>query len=117
GLGASALSMLLGKDSRVQASTQKLAGYRGLPGLPNLPVKAKRVIFLCMAGGPSHLETFDEKPILAKLHGQPMPESYTKGQPIAQLQGQKLTAYGPLFKFSKCGQSGQSISDLLPWHQ
>src|SRR5215469_11185546 len=47
--------------------------------------KAKRVIFLCMAGGPTHLETLDFKPKLAELHGQPMPESYTKGQPIAQL--------------------------------
>ncbi|MDA7898803.1 DUF1501 domain-containing protein, partial [bacterium] len=45
--------------------------------------KAKRVIFLCMAGGPSHLETLDYKPTLAKMHGQPMPESITKGQPIA----------------------------------
>ena len=52
--------------------------------------KAKRVIFLCMAGGPSHLETLDYKPTLAKMHGQPMPESITKGQPIAQLQGKAL---------------------------
>ena len=49
--------------------------------------KAKRVIFLCMAGGPSHLETLDHKPTLAKMHGQAMPESITKGQPIAQLKG------------------------------
>ena len=49
--------------------------------------KAKRVIWLYMAGGPSHLETFDYKPKLAELSGKPMPESITKGQPIAQLQG------------------------------
>ena len=54
------------------------------------PPKAKRIIYLYMAGGPSHLETFDYKPKLAEMHGQPMPESFTKGQPIAQLQGQKL---------------------------
>src|SRR5947199_10438075 len=47
--------------------------------------KARRVIWLYMAGGPSHLETFDYKPALAKMHGQPMPESFTRGQPIAQL--------------------------------
>ena len=57
--------------------------------------KAKRVIWLTMAGGPSHLETFDYKPKLAELHGQPMPESFTKGQQIAQLQGQKLICFGP----------------------
>ena len=76
--------------------------------------KAKRVIFLCMAGGPSHLETFDYKPELAKMSGKPMPESFTKGQPIAQLQGAKLKCQGPLVDFRKHGQSGQMISDYLP---
>ena len=75
------------------------------------------MIFLCMAGGPSHLETFDYKPELARLDGKPMPESYTKGQPIAQLQGQTLKCQGPLTKFGQYGQSGQTISDYLPWHQ
>src|SRR5262245_4779533 len=76
--------------------------------------KAKRVIFLYMSGGPSHLETFDPKPELAKLHGQPMPESFTKGQPIAQLQNAKLSCLGPQMKFNKCGKSGQEISELFP---
>jgi hypothetical protein len=76
--------------------------------------KAKRVIFLCMAGGPTHLETLDYKPKLAELHGQPMPESFTKGQPIAQLQGQKLNCYGPQFGFKKFGASGQEICELFP---
>ncbi|MCB0188870.1 MAG: DUF1501 domain-containing protein, partial [Caldilineaceae bacterium] len=49
-----------------------------------------------MAGGPSHLETFDYKPKLAEMDGQPMPESFTKGQPIAQLQGAALKCLGPL---------------------
>ena len=58
--------------------------------------KAKRVIHLCMAGGPSHLETLDYKPTLAQRHGEPMPESITDGQPIAQLQGAKsLRVLGP----------------------
>ncbi len=89
----------------------------GLPGFPHHPPKAKRVIFLCMAGGPSHLETFDYKPQLDKLNGQPMPQSFTKGQPIAQLQGQALKVQGHLTKFKKYGQAGQYISDFLPWHQ
>ena len=108
---------MLGKESARGATASSPAGYRGLPGLPHFAAKAKRVIFLCMAGGPSHLETFDYKPKLAELHNQPMPESYTKGQPIAQLQDQELKAYGPMFKFDRYGKSGQWISELLPWQQ
>ena len=67
-----------------------------------------------MAGGPSHFETFDHKPKLAEMHGQPMPESFTAGQPIAQLQGQTLKCQAPLFKFQRYGQSGQEISEVLP---
>ena len=81
---------------------------------PHFPAKAKRVIFLCMAGGPSHLETFDYKPMLAKLHGKPMPPEFTKGQPIAQLQGAALTCYGPQTSFKSYGKSGTEISDFLP---
>ncbi len=78
------------------------------------PAKCKRVIFLYMAGGPSHLETFDNKPELAKLHGTPMPESFTKGQQLAQLQGKELKCFGPQYAFQRFGQSGQEISELFP---
>jgi hypothetical protein len=67
-----------------------------------------------MAGGPSQFETFDHKPGLAALDGRPMPESYTKGQPIAQLQNEKLTVLRPLASFTRHGQSGQEISHFLP---
>ncbi len=76
--------------------------------------KIKRVIVLTMAGGPSHLETFDPKPDLAKLDGQPMPESFTKGQPIAQLQGQQLKCLAPQHPFKKFGESGQEIAEVFP---
>ncbi|MDE2642250.1 MAG: DUF1501 domain-containing protein [Verrucomicrobiota bacterium] len=112
GLGATALASLAKPDWLSAASKPNSIG--GLPGLPHLAAKAKRVIFLCMAGGPSHLETFDYKPELARLDGQPMPESFTKGQPIAQLQNTKLKCLGPLFPFRRHGQSGQQISDMLP---
>ena len=112
GLGATALASLAKPDWLSAASEPNSIG--GLPGLPHLAAKAKRVIFLCMAGGPSHLETFDYKPELALLDGQPMPESFTKGQPIAQLQNTKLKCLGPLFPFRRHGQSGQQISDMLP---
>ena len=87
----------------------------GAMGLPHHAARAKRVIFLCMAGGPSHLETFDYKPKLDEMNGKPMPESFTKGQPIAQLQGKKLNGQGHLTNFKKHGESGQYVSDFLPW--
>ena len=107
GIGSVALNSLLAQDASSKDT--------GVAGLPDLPVRAKRVIFLCMAGGPSHLETFDYKPKLDELHGKPMPESFTKGQPIAQLQGQQLKVQGHMTKFKEYGKSGQLISDFLPW--
>jgi hypothetical protein len=116
GLGAAALSMLLGKEAAA-IDAPSAGSYRGLPHLPHHTPRVKRVIFLCMAGGPSHLETFDYKPELARLDGQPMPESFTAGQPIAQLQNQELRVQGPLVGFKQYGANGQWISDFLPWHQ
>ncbi|MEM7454996.1 MAG: DUF1501 domain-containing protein [Planctomycetota bacterium] len=83
------------------------------------PPRIKRVIHLCMAGGPSHLETLDYKPALAELDGEPMPKSFTEGQQIAQLQGQRdnLKIMGPQHPFTECGDSGQSICDILPFTQ
>jgi hypothetical protein len=67
-----------------------------------------------MAGGPSHLETWDHKPKLAEMHGKPMPESFTKGKQIAQLQGQKLTCYGPQLGFKRFGKTGVELCELFP---
>jgi hypothetical protein len=67
-----------------------------------------------MAGGPSQVESFDPKPELKKLDGQPFPESLTKGQQLAQLQGTVLKARGSFVDFKKHGRSGQEISDLFP---
>ncbi len=106
-LGSAALSALMARDAQAANEHRPLPHHRP---------RVKRVIYLYMSGGPSHLETFDEKPVLAKMHGQAMPESFTKGQPIAQLQGQKLTCQGPMIGFHKHGESGQVISDFLPWH-
>ncbi len=88
--------------------------WQGIVRPLHFPARAKRVIHLYMSGGPSHLETLDYKPKLAELSGQPMPESITKGQPIAQLQGAKLTCFGPQHAFAKFGQSQQEISTIFP---
>ncbi len=115
GLGATALASLLeSSTSGGEPPSNAPGASRGIVNPLHYPPKAKRVIWLCMAGGMSHLESFDSKPALAQLHGQPMPESYTKGQPIAQLQGQQLKCFAPQFAFSKCGKSGQEISEMFP---
>ncbi|MFP6612485.1 MAG: DUF1501 domain-containing protein [Pirellulales bacterium] len=116
GLGSAALASLLRRDLTAAAPDSRVAS-RGVVEPLHFTPKAKRVIFLCMAGGPSHLETFDYKPKLAEMDGKPMPDSYTKGQPIAQLQGQALRCLGPQFKFSRSGKSGQEIADILPHTQ
>jgi hypothetical protein len=67
-----------------------------------------------MAGGPSHLETFDPKPKLAEMDGKPMPESFTKGQQLAQLQGKPLNCFGPQHKFAKFGKNQIEICELFP---
>jgi hypothetical protein len=93
------------------------AGAAGWPGAVqplHLPARAKRVIWLYMAGGMTHLDTFDHKPKLAAMNGQPMPESFTKGQQIAQLQGQALNCLGPQHPFARAGHSGQEISTVFP---
>jgi hypothetical protein len=107
GLGLFALNSFF--TQRAQAA--------GTPGVVNplhFPAKARRVIFLYQAGGPSHLETFDNKPKLAGMHAQPMPDSFTKGQQIAQLQGKPLICFGPQYGFRKFGKSGQEICELFP---
>ncbi|HUE71684.1 MAG TPA: DUF1501 domain-containing protein [Pirellulaceae bacterium] len=117
-LGATALASLLAPawigHRATAADSDPLRQSRGiLSALHHVP-KIKRVIILTMAGGPSHLETFDYKPKLAEMHGEPMPESFTKGQPIAQLQGAKLNCFGPQHPFKKFGESGQQIAEIFP---
>jgi hypothetical protein len=123
GTGAIALasllnpSLLFGSESApspVGAGAPRVPSYRGVVNPLHFAPKAKRVIWLGMAGGPSHLETFDYKPKLAEMAGKPMPESFTKGQPIAQLQGQQLKCYPPQWEFKRFGKCGAQICELFP---
>ncbi len=111
GLGSLALGLLLGPKRLWSEAADK---WRGVVEPLHFVPKAKRVIHIYQAGGPSHLELFDYKPKLAEMNDQPMPESFTKGQPIAQLQNQQLRCFGPQHPFQRFGQSGQEISALLP---
>src|SRR5580698_8606612 len=110
GLGVLALNSLLNRQLLAAA----VDASRGVVNPLHHAAKAKRVIYLYQAGGPSHLETFDYKPKLAEMSGKPMPESFTQGQQIAQLQGQKLICLGPTHGFRRFGQSGQMICELFP---
>ncbi len=113
GVGALALGSLLARNGLADDGVQVPRWSGSLGELHHAP-RVKRVIFLTMAGGMSHLETLDNKPKLAEMNGKPMPESFTKGQPIAQLQGKALTCLGPQHPFGKHGESGQEISSIFP---
>jgi hypothetical protein len=110
GVGAIALSSIF---STARAGEPGASATGGILARPHVSPKAKRVIFMVMAGGASHLELWDNKPELAKRHGEPMPESITKGQPIAQLQGAKLTCFAPQWGFKKHGQAGIEMNELF----
>src|ERR1700747_1998171 len=106
GLGVAALGELLAKSGYAAADPLS-------PKQPHFPPKAKRVIYLFMAGAPSHLELLDYKPQLAKFDGTLPPADLLKGYRTAFINpNSKLL--GPRFKFAKYGQSGAEISELLP---
>ena len=110
GLGALALAAL----NTPAQSAPRTERWRGVVNPPHHPPKVRRIIHLCMAGGPSHLETLDPKPALKRLHGQPFPESFTRGQQLAQLQNTELRARGPFTEFRRWGRSGQEMATLFP---
>ncbi len=109
GLGAAALAELIGAPA---AAATSQAGPL-TPKAPHFPAKAKSVIYLFMAGAPSHLELFDNKPELAKWDGKLPPAELLKGYRAAFINpNSKLL--GPKFKFDKYGKCGAELSELLP---
>ncbi len=115
GIGGLALASLLNPTLLSAAAAAARKDKWNGAALPlDYPQKVKRVIWLSMAGGPSHLETFDYKPKLAQMHGEPMPQSFTDGKQIAQLQGQKLICFGPQHGFKKFGRNGTEVCELFP---
>lgn len=120
GVGSIALTALLADRqiaNGVQAAeSHNPAGRNPLQPKPShFPAKAKAVIFLFMAGGPSQLEMFDHKPKLAELNGQPIPQSYLAGKRFAFMGASHRTELlGPKQAFRQYGQSAAWVSDLLP---
>ena len=112
GFGASVLGSLIAQDAAAgeQDSKTPLAARE-----PHFPAKAKRVIFIFCAGGPSQLETFDPKPALIKYNGQPIPESFrTEGLALQFMKASDGKLMASQFEFQKHGQSGLEISSLFP---
>jgi len=116
GIGSLGLAALLNENlfAAEKPSPIGLDHWAGVATPVHVPAKCKRVIWLYMAGGPSHLESFDYKPTLEKFHNQPMPKSLTEGEQIAQLQGKALNVFGPQHGFKRHGKSGQMINDVFP---
>jgi Protein of unknown function (DUF1501) len=112
GLGGIALGSLLAEDCRAATSLPSVANPLA-PRAPHFQPRAKRVIFLFMAGGPSQLELFDFKPKLQELDGQVVPPSYTKNKRFAFIKGD-AKLLGTRRKFATHGKSGAELSELLP---
>jgi hypothetical protein len=115
GLGAVALAELLNPLSRAAA----IPMGKPVPGIlaqPHFPPKAKRIIYLFMAGGPSQLETFDYKPLLNQRNGENLPDSVRMGQRLTGMSGNQavLPLAGSIFKFAQHGHSSAWVSELLP---
>src|ERR1043165_1068759 len=116
GVGKIALASLLCGGSRAFASAGAapvLGGNAMAPRLSHFSPKVKRVIYLFMAGAPSQLDLFDYKPALQKFDGKPVPAEVVKDQRYAFIQ-RDAALLAPRFKFSRHGQSGAELSEMLP---
>jgi hypothetical protein len=111
GLGSLALGSLFARDAAAAD-----AALKGVLDKPHFPPKAKRVIYLFMAGGPSQLDLFDYKPLLNEKNGTDLPDSVRKGQRLTGMSGNQATLplAGSIFPFAKHGQSDAWVSNLLP---
>src|SRR2546421_5671302 len=108
GLGSLALLALLDEERARASAADPLA-----PRPPHRPnPKARAVIFLYMAGGPSHVDTFDPKPLLNRLHGQPRPAEF--GEARYQFVRPDARLLGSARRFARHGRSGIEVSDLFP---
>ena len=114
GLGGLALANLMRPANLVAAAAGTDRGMLG--GQLHFPAKAKRVIYLFMAGGPSQLETFDYKPLLNQRHGEQLPDSVRMGQRLTGMSGNQssLPLAGSFYKFGQYGQNGTWVCELLP---
>ena len=119
GLGTAALAQLLRSDAFGAATGPppvKSSAVNALPGLPHFAPKAKRVICLFQSGGPSHLDLFDDKPVLRARFNEDLPDSIRRGQRITGMVASqaRLAVQPSKWAFQPGGRSGTLFSDLLP---
>jgi hypothetical protein len=112
-LGLGSLWLASQTNSALGAALHKDPASPFAPGAPHFAPKAKRIIYLHMAGAPSQLELFDHKPELSKLDGKDCPSEFLEGKQFAFIQGVPKML-GSVFPFHQAGQSGQWISDRMP---
>lgn len=121
GIGAIALGNLLARDAPAAPAnvTRAESSSDGLPGLPHFAPKAKRVIYLFQSGGPSHVDLFDHKDELDKLHGTDLPDSVRGDQRLTGMTSRQKSfpIVKPLFGGKRCGERGTWIGNLLPHTQ
>jgi len=122
GLGGVALLGLLHRDARGAApvsapSTAPANPFKGILDKPHFAPRAKRIIYLFMAGGPSPLDLFDHKPLLNTRNGEDLPASVRMGQRLTGMSGNQATLplAGSIFKFANHGKCGAPVSELMPW--
>ena len=117
GIGSMALANLLSDSSRGATSEVSEVSADPLSPKPtHFPARAKRVIYMFMAGGPSQLDMFDHKPMLNELNGQPIPQSYLEGKRFAFMDSShRINLLGTRRQFQQHGQCGAWVSDLLPY--
>lgn len=110
GLGGVALADMLARDA--QAGTPD----KGVLGQPHFPAKAKRVIYLFMSGGPSHLDLYDYKPLLKERQGEQLPDSVRGKQRLTGMSGNQssIPLVGSPFSFKQYGSGGTWFCDQLP---
>src|SRR5215217_4235742 len=120
GLGTAALAQILRGDAfgaEPLNVSPAAAAMGGLPGLPHFAPKAKRVICLFQSGGPSHLDLFDDKPVLRDRFNEDIPDSIRRGQRISGMVASqaRLAVQPSKWAFQAGGRSGTQFSDLLPY--
>jgi hypothetical protein len=115
-VGWAALASLLGQGGRTLAAPAEADRTSGLPGLAHFAPKAKRVIYLHMVGGPSQMDLFDYKPVMADWYDKDLPDSVRMGQRLTTMtSGQKRFPIAPSkYKFAQHGQCGMWVSEMLP---
>ncbi|HJN07919.1 MAG TPA: DUF1501 domain-containing protein [Pirellulaceae bacterium] len=120
GLGATALSTILARETRSAAggdiTGEGPAAWGALPGLPHFAAQAKNVIYLFQSGAPSQLDLFDHKPRLSELRGDDLPDSVRQGQRLTGMTAtqDRFPVAPSMFKFAQHGKSGARLSELLP---